>query len=174
MRWFQVLSTAVLLNFSFAAQGSNDVPVFVTPPTPQALADILFKPRYRSVAGGTEKQANEFGMMINFEFDSTQILPASLPLLDSVGEMLSLKRIENEVLVIEGHTDSSGTESYNSGLSERRAEAIKIYLVDSFGIAAQRLVTLGRGEVDLYDFKQPENPLNRRAVFKPFNNISIN
>lgn len=169
-----------LLAIVFAAMFANagvtksaETVLFIAPPAPQELADILFKPRYRSVNGHVQPAENAFGMMVNFSFDSTRILPDSLALLDSVGEMLRLERVANEVLVIEGHTDSTGTERYNHGLSERRAEAIKHYLVESFAIDPQRLVTLGKGEVDLYDLKHPENPLNRRAVFKPLSNISV-
>ena len=48
-------------------------------------------------------------------------------------------------MIAVGHTDSIGTEKYNQGLSVRRAEAVKAYLV-SKGIEANRIYTEGKGE----------------------------
>jgi outer membrane protein OmpA-like peptidoglycan-associated protein len=48
-------------------------------------------------------------------------------------------------VIIEGHTDSVGSESYNQSLSERRADSVKAYLVGQ-GIAATRLTSVGKGE----------------------------
>lgn len=152
---------------------ADRVEIFVEPPAPEVLAKILYKPRYRSVNNDQVKQADTFGMMINFKFDSTEMLPESLPLLDSVGEMLTLDSARGRALIIEGHTDGKGTEFYNQGLSERRAEAIKKYLVNSFAVDPQRLITVGQGESQLYDGGNPLNPLNRRAEFKPLKNIVV-
>ncbi len=160
--------------YARSPDNSPAMPIFVEPPLPQALANILFKPRYRTIEGQSVKEPDMFGMMINFEYDSTRILPESLPLLDSVGEMLTLERVKNEALIIEGHTDAKGTDVYNYDLSERRAQAIKDYLTASFAIEPERMLIIGRGEEELYDGSDPLNPLNRRAVFKPLKNISIN
>lgn len=56
-----------------------------------------------------------------------------------------LKEYDERNVRIEGHTDSTGDESYNRNLSQRRAEAVKEYLV-SQGIESRRVVTTGRGE----------------------------
>ena len=53
--------------------------------------------------------------------------------------------INLEVVIAVGHTDSTGPEAYNQGLSVRRAEAVKAYLV-SKGIEANRVYTEGKGE----------------------------
>jgi len=76
-------------------------------------------------------------------------------------------------VVIEGHTDSIGSETYNQRLSERRAEAVRQYLVER-GVAASRLETRGYGESQpIAPNTTPEgkdNPegraLNRRAELK--------
>lgn len=147
--------------------------IFKEPPSPQYLADILFAPRYRGAKAPADKSANRFGMMINFEHDSTKILSESLPMLDSVGRMLSLPKVREEVLVIEGHTDASGTERYNDKLSVRRAKAIKSYLTDSYEVDPQRLVTIGHGETALHDAETPTNPINRRVEFRSIDAIVI-
>jgi outer membrane protein OmpA-like peptidoglycan-associated protein len=66
--------------------------------------------------------------------------------------------------VVEGYTDASGPESYNMGLSERRAQSVSSYLL-SKGIAASRINAVGFGEqrprVD-----NPFDPMNRRVEMR--------
>jgi OOP family OmpA-OmpF porin len=56
-----------------------------------------------------------------------------------------LKGVDLEMVIATGHTDSIGTEAYNQKLSERRAAAVKDYLV-SKGIPASKVTTIGKGE----------------------------
>ena len=148
--------------------------VFVTPPDPEQLVALLFGPRYRSATPDTPGVPGRFGMMINFEYDSVKIVPKSLPMLDAVGEALQSEQAENEVLVIEGHADASGPAAYNLRLSERRAEAIKQYLVGSFDIAEQTLITIGEGEAAPHNRKDPYHAINRRVVFRNTQSIVVN
>lgn len=78
-----------------------------------------------------------------FEVDQATLKPGATrnlqPLVDALG-----KHPETTVQ-IEGHTDSTGSADYNLGLSQRRAEAVKTYLV-SQGIDASRLATRGLGK----------------------------
>lgn len=80
---------------------------------------------------------------INFKFDSAAIEPASSVILDRA--VTSLNEAKDVAVRIEGHCDSTGTAAYNDKLSERRAAAVKTYLV-AHGIAADRLSVLGKGE----------------------------
>lgn len=158
-------------------------PYFISPPSPESLANILFAPRYRNAgaqvslnqndSGGSSPPPDLFAMKIQFEFDSTRILVDSLPMLESLGQMLQIEEYASEAIVIEGHTDAKGSELYNQGLSERRAEAIRDYLVASFNVLPERLVPVGRGETALYDGTNPVNPVNRRAVFRPLNSVQV-
>ena len=156
--------------FAVAAKGDmmNDR-VFIEPPSPKTLARLLYGPRYRSA----EPVAGRFGMMINFEYDSVKIVPESLPMLDAVGEMLGLEEATNEALVIEGHADASGSAAYNQTLSERRADAIKQYLVGSFDIKEGRLITIGEGESQPHDRSDPYAAVNRRVVFRTTQSIVV-
>ncbi len=80
---------------------------------------------------------------VNFEFDSSTLLPDAMPILDNAIELLHAHpgvRIE-----IEGHTCNIGTADYNLGLSERRAESVKQYLIDQ-GIDENRIQAVGYGE----------------------------
>jgi OOP family OmpA-OmpF porin len=107
---------------------------------------------------------------INFDFDKSNIKREFVPVLDEAAQIL--KDNANIKVTIEGHTDSRGADDYNQRLSERRARAVKQYLV-SRGVEANRLDTVGKGE------KEPiadnmkngrDNPegraMNRRAELK--------
>ena len=71
-----------------------------------------------------------------------------------------------ESFIIVGHTDSIGDENYNLALSQRRAEAVKEYLVSTYSVDPLRLITIGRGESELLDPGNPDNPINRRVEFR--------
>lgn len=80
---------------------------------------------------------------ITFALDSSQVTPSFEEVLDSVA--LVLEEYEKTLVVIEGHTDSSGSESYNQQLSERRAVAVGEVL-NNAGVSARRMVIIGYGE----------------------------
>ena len=80
---------------------------------------------------------------INFDYDSDVIRVESKPTLDKIAAML--KSEQDMQLIIEGHTDSDGTTEHNQVLSQKRAESVKSYLVNS-GISSSRLFTEGYGE----------------------------
>jgi outer membrane protein OmpA-like peptidoglycan-associated protein len=65
--------------------------------------------------------------------------------------------------VVAGHTDAVGGEAYNQDLSERRADTIKKYLIDKYGIAGANLVTVGYGKDKPKDPNAPMDPANRRV-----------
>ena len=156
---------------SLDAQDLSTNDIYTSAPSPQEIADKLYKPRYRSIVINDEtvrqKDENLFAMLINFEFDSTTILPHSYPLLDSVGQMMNLESVGKKQIIIEGHTDSIGDSSYNLSLSQRRAQAIKEYLKKHYAVAPERMVITGKGETELYDSNNPKNEVNRRVQFRP-------
>lgn len=79
---------------------------------------------------------------VHFDFNKSNIRSDARPILDEAVRMLK-ERSEN--VVVEGHTDSVGSDAYNMKLSRRRADAVKRYLV-SHGIAASRISTEGFGK----------------------------
>jgi outer membrane protein OmpA-like peptidoglycan-associated protein/outer membrane scaffolding protein for murein synthesis (MipA/OmpV family) len=89
--------------------------------------------------------ALSMSLHINFDFDKADIKPEFKPELDKAAEFIR-KYPDVPQIVIEGHTDSRGREAYNQKLSERRAQAVRQYLVDNYSIEAERLVAVGRGE----------------------------
>ncbi|MGB1563890.1 MAG: OmpA family protein [Sinimarinibacterium flocculans] len=80
---------------------------------------------------------------VNFEFDSDRLTPEARLILNDVAG--TLKAYPSVNVDVEGHTDWIGTEAYNLGLSERRANAVKRYLVDQ-GVPAGRMHPVGYGE----------------------------
>jgi OOP family OmpA-OmpF porin len=81
---------------------------------------------------------------VNFDFDKSAIRPDAAIILDEAASILSGK--PGVRVRVEGHTDSTGPESYNQGLSERRAASVLKYLV-GHGIEAGRLTSIGFGEL---------------------------
>lgn len=80
---------------------------------------------------------------VTFEFDKAVIRPQYYPILDQ--NIVALKEWGDVDVEVAGHTCSIGTEEYNLGLSQRRAEAVRNYLV-SKGVSADRLTVRGYGE----------------------------
>ena len=66
--------------------------------------------------------------------------------------------------MVEGHTDALGTETYNQGLSERRAAAVADHLTD-LGVPAERLSALGFGQANPRT-DDPYDPTNRRVELR--------
>jgi len=101
--------------------------------------------------GGVQEQMTkellEFGRVrlygINFDYDSDIIRDESKPTLDKIVAML--KSEPTMQLIIEGHTDSDGSNEHNQLLSQQRAESVKSYLVAA-GISSSRLSVEGYGE----------------------------
>ncbi|MFH0297004.1 OmpA family protein [Bradyrhizobium sp. 31Argb] len=100
---------------------------------------------------------------INFDYNSAQINARSLASVQALGRALTNADLKGSTFVVAGHTDAAGGEAFNQDLSERRAEAIKRYLVDKYGINGSDLVTVGYGKSKLKDPSQPLAEANRRV-----------
>jgi outer membrane protein OmpA-like peptidoglycan-associated protein len=80
---------------------------------------------------------------VTFAFDSADLNAQFYPVLDKVAG--TLQEYDKTVIEVAGHTDSTGSDSYNQGLSQRRADNVKAYL-SSHGVPGTRVVTVGAGE----------------------------
>lgn len=108
------------------------------------------------------------GLPIQFDFNSDAITSASRPYVDELGKMLSRNDLLNERVVIEGHTDASGSEQYNQQLSMRRAQSIKQYLFNQYGIDRNRMMVSGKGEYSPLSGENPFAAVNRRVEIHKF------
>jgi outer membrane protein OmpA-like peptidoglycan-associated protein len=80
---------------------------------------------------------------VTFAFDSADLNSQFFPVLDKVAG--TLQEYDKTVIEVAGHTDSTGSDTYNQGLSQRRADNVKAYLA-SHGVTGTRVVTIGAGE----------------------------
>jgi outer membrane protein OmpA-like peptidoglycan-associated protein len=102
---------------------------------------------------------------VQFSFDSADILPAARAQLDALAQGIRLLPALKTV-VIEGHTDAVGSDMYNEQLSQRRAYAVKRYLVAQHGIDPARLRAVGLGKYEPLPGKDPIAAENRRVQFR--------
>ena len=93
---------------------------------------------------------------IYFEFDSATISPAAMPQLRELGAALADPRLAGASFTIGGHTDATGSDTYNSRLSERRAEAVRRFLAENYMIPSTNLHAVGYGK---------HQPKNKADVF---------
>ena len=104
------------------------------PKPPAIVAPQVVEPKTREVSLKTKAL---------FDFDKAIIKPDSKMRLDELIQDLS--GVDIEWVIVVGHADATGPAAYNQKLSERRAEAVKAYLI-SKGIAAEKINTQGMGE----------------------------
>ena len=134
----------------------------------QAGNPMLIK-SFRFAEGGKtmREQLDETGRIIThgilFDSGSDRIKGESYKTLANIGQLLADDA--DLRLSIEGHTDSDGAEDYNLDLSNRRAQAVRTYLIDTYGIDANRLEAKGWGETEPIDTNaSPEGKANNRRV----------
>lgn len=134
---------------------AEPVPVAAAPePAPAALAPAAIP---AAAPAPVPKMAG-----VNFDFDKAVVRPADFANLDQ--DAATLKEWGNVKVEVAGHTDSVGTEQYNMGLSERRANAVREYLI-SRGVAADRLTVKGYGEsMPIADNTTAEGRFKNRRV----------
>jgi OOP family OmpA-OmpF porin len=127
-------STSYSLSCSGAggtAGSSAGVTVVLPPPPPKPKAAERF----------CDKPAT---IVVEFDTNKADIKTKYVEDIDKLGTFL--KEWPKAKGEISGHTDNVGSDKYNVGLSQRRAASVKKYLVEKFGIAAERLTTEGYGE----------------------------
>jgi outer membrane protein OmpA-like peptidoglycan-associated protein len=100
---------------------------------------------------------------INFPFSSSDIGPAAVPAVTALGRALSSPELKGSTFVVAGHTDAVGSYASNQELSERRADAVRRYLVTNFQIPPANLVTVGYGKTKLKNESNPNAAENRRV-----------
>jgi outer membrane protein OmpA-like peptidoglycan-associated protein len=81
---------------------------------------------------------------VKFDFDKAQVKEGSFADIKNLADFMA--QFPQTTTVVEGHTDSVGTDAYNQGLSERRANAVRDVLVNQYGVTGSRVNSVGYGE----------------------------
>lgn len=104
---------------------------------------------------------------IHFEFDKAVIQERSYPILNDVANIILQNQDSVSRVLVEGHTDAIGSDAYNQGLSERRANSVREYLINR-GVPASKLDSIGFGESNPVATNETAEgrALNRRVQFK--------
>lgn len=120
---------------------------------------VAAAPSYEAVP-----QAEQVNLKIRFDFDSAALREDEKPKLAAMCD--AMKSVDVAKFQIIGHTDSSGSDSYNQNLSLLRAQEVKRHLVSSCGIPENRLEAIGLGESAPFDPSDPRSDANRRVEFQ--------
>jgi outer membrane protein OmpA-like peptidoglycan-associated protein len=118
-----------------------------------------------TVEGGKTAPAEppSVDLAVNFEFNSATLTTDAMLTLDNLGRALKNPALAAFRFEIAGHTDAVGGDAFNQSLSERRAMAVKVYLVAHDGVDGKRLETIGYGRSRLLDKDHPNAAVNRRV-----------
>jgi len=109
-------------------------------------------------------EALAIAMRVQFAYDSATLTPEAMRKLDDLADVLNDDLMTEKVVEIEGHADAHGPAAYNLALSERRARAVRSYLIEQHGVAPERLPFVGRGETEPFD-TDAYAAINRRVEF---------
>jgi len=104
-------------------------------------------------------------IQVTFARGSAVLTDEGKGFLRSVGAALQRKAGVWKSLIIEGHTDATGSDSANRRLSQQRADSVKSFLQAEFGLS--NIETAGRSSDKLRDTENPASGLNRRVEFVP-------
>lgn len=100
---------------------------------------------------------------VQFDTDTPIVRPESYQTLGKVADTLVNSALLNYTFLIVGHVESGARRDHNVFLSQRRADAIRDILVNTFKISAKRLQTVGLGEEQLLDPARPNGPVNAQT-----------
>jgi outer membrane protein OmpA-like peptidoglycan-associated protein len=173
MSTFRTLAGAIALALTVAPLAAlAQIQHYSRTPSAQEIVDQLDPPKTRGLVPGAATKATErpaaptappsISLQIQFDFDSDRIGAESTAALDNLAKALQDERLKGQRFDVIGHTDASGSFGYNMNLSQRRANAVKGYLVNR-GVEPQRLKTLGKGPGELLNPARPNAAENRRV-----------
>lgn len=106
----------------------------------------------------------QVNFQIKFAFDSAALETGEADKLTTLCEVIKASDIPTFSII--GHTDASGSDTYNQNLSLLRAEEVKRHLVDNCGVPTEKLVAQGVGEAFPLDPNDPRADVNRRVEFQ--------
>jgi OmpA-OmpF porin, OOP family len=108
------------------------------------------------------KDLPTFTVSIDFDSDTPVVRPSSYQTVGRIADALVHASLLPYTFLIVGHTDSNGRREANVQLSQRRADAIRDSLVNTFKISSKRVQSLGLGEEQFIDQARPTSPVNQQ------------
>jgi outer membrane protein OmpA-like peptidoglycan-associated protein len=136
----------------------------------EKFVDTLRNRPARSLSTGERQQIASVSeskpridLEIKFDYDSASIARGAVADMDNLGKALSDPSLKGSTFVLAGHTDGAGGDEYNQELSNRRADAVKTFLVQKYKLAPDHLVTAGFGKSRLKNKDNPKAAENRRV-----------
>lgn len=122
----------------------------------KALAPVRFLPEHA-------QRGTRVDLDVEFGLGSAELTPRAKDLLDELAAALRGPELAEARFVLAGHTDARGAEDLNLRLSQARARAVRRYLIETHGLAADRIAAEGYGESRLKRPLDPNAAANRRV-----------
>ena len=162
----------ILLMVLFAGPAMADDSKIMTDPTaadfiraltpPGASGDVMARAPSISNTRSLGRQPS-VNFQIQFEFGSDRLTDEAKRVLAELGAAITSRELNGFNFLIAGHTDGVGSAEYNLLLSERRARAVRDYLVSAVNVSPERLRDVGWGEARPLDTGNPDGDVNRRV-----------
>lgn len=150
------------LQLELAGEESSSGPVFDPVLNPKINAPVLSAAAVPTDLDQPMDSTLTIDLTIYFDFDSAVLQTKSKTQLNALCQAIQLDTGNGRYQII-GHTDASGSASYNQQLSQARADEVVRYMVGDCGISETRLDAVGLGENRLKDMVDPNSSDNRRV-----------
>jgi len=112
-----------------------------------------------------------FNLDIVFDVDTPIVQPESYQTVGRIADAMVYSSLLPYTFLIVGHIEASGRRENNAILSQRRADAIREILVNTFKISAKRIQSVGLGEEQLLDAARPNAPVNNQIQIMTLSKI---
>jgi OmpA-OmpF porin, OOP family len=156
-----VLTVGVV--FPFGRAETRPTRVVIKPDAPIVQRDEPEPPPMAVVPPVLQKQRVSLSAESLFQFDRSQVQPTGQAALGKL--VADLAGVQYQRITVEGHTDRLGSSNYNSALSQRRADAVKAYLVEQQGMDAAKVAAVSKGESEpVTKAEDCSNRLHRTAL----------
>ncbi len=160
------LAAVLLLLPVLAARAQDGQPTVMTEPTAADFIEAL-SPRTRSLGADSTTRGllarPSINIHVRFEFGSARLTDDAKQVLAELAAALASRELSGYRFLIAGHTDTVGSDEFNLLLSERRARAVREYIITIVEVEPGRLQDVGWGEARLIDPGSPEGGVNRRV-----------
>ncbi|MDR2460489.1 MAG: OmpA family protein [Deltaproteobacteria bacterium] len=142
-----------------ALTGDSGVPAY----TPQEIAALTIARGSPPPDKNLPYDGPRLALHILFDFDKDTLTKEDVRILNNLGKAMNSPQLKGKNYLLEGHTDSRGSDEYNIGLSQRRADRVQAFLMDNYNISPSQLRTEALGESRPLPNISPENGRNRRV-----------